>query len=125
MALFASQVKDWVEKTEVQQTTVLHQALRLLDAELAEATPVVTGNLRNSRAVTSLARPRIEWKTKKFRDPSDQISNGIAGVEIGQTAWLGYRAPYAYAIEKKYAFARLAAQRWPVVIDQAARMVVT
>ena len=120
---FAAAVADWAKKTELQQSAVLHTALRLLDDEVAASTPFKTGNLRNSRAVSSLGRPRIEWKTKKFRDPSDAINNAIAGVEVGQTVYLGFRAPYAYKVEKKHAFLRLVAQRWPAIADEAARIV--
>ncbi len=90
---FASDVADWASRTEVKQTAVLHESLRRLDNEIEKDTPVVTGNLRNSRAASSVARPAIEWKTKKFRDPTDAINHAIAGVEVGQTAWLGFRAP--------------------------------
>ena len=120
---FAASVKNWAEKTEVEQTAVLHQSLRLLDDEVAASTPFKTGNLRNSRAVSTLARPAIEWKTKKFRDPSDAINNAIAGVEIGQTVYLGFRAPYAYKVEKAHAFLRLVAQRWKAITEEAARIV--
>ena len=120
---FEAAVGDWAKKTEVQQTAVLQTSLRLLDDEVAANIPVVTGNLRNSRAVSALGRPTIEWKTKKFRDPSDAINNAIAGVEVGQTAYLGFRAPYAYKVEKAHGFFRLVAQRWKAIADEAARIV--
>lgn len=120
---FAAAVADWADKTEVQQTAVLHQSLRALDGEIAANTPVVTGNLRNSRAVSTLAPPAIDWKAKKFRAPDDAIDNAVAGVEIGQTTWLGFRAPYAHKVEPKYAMLRLAAQRWKQLVDEAARVV--
>jgi hypothetical protein len=120
---FSAAVSGWAKKTEVQQSAVLQTSLRLLDEEVAANTPVVTGNLRNSRTVSALGRPTIEWKTKKFRDPSDAINNAIAGVEIGVTAYLGFRAPYAFKVEAKYGFFRLVAQRWSEIADEAARMV--
>jgi len=120
---FSAAVTDWAKKSEVKQTAVLHQALRGLDAEIAENTPKVTGNTVNSRTVSALARPTVNWKTKKFRDPSDAINNAIAGVEVGQTVWLGFRAPWAHKLEDKYAFMRLAIQRWRQIVDEAARIV--
>lgn len=120
---FAAAVSDWAKKTEVKQAAVLHESIRRLDHEVVENVPVLTGNLRNSRAVSSLAPIPIDWSTKKFREPSDAINNAIAGVEVGTTAWLGFRAPYAHLIEEKYAFLRLAAQRWRQVVDDAARIV--
>jgi len=121
---FAAEVSDWAAKTIVAQTDVLHESLRVLDATVAEKTPTVTGNLRNSRALSTLGAPSVQFRRKnKFPDPSDAIDNAIAGVEVGQTAWLGFRAPYAHIVERKHAFLRLAAQRWKQIVDEAARTV--
>lgn len=120
---FEAAVDKWTKDTEIKQTAALHQSLRQLDKEIAANTPVVTGNLKNSRTISTLGPPAIDWKTKKFRDPSDSINNAAAGVEVGQTAWLGFRAPYAHLIEPKYAMLRLAAQRWRQIVDEAARIV--
>ena len=120
---FASAISDWAKKTELQQTTILQTSLRLLDEEVAADVPVVTGNLKNSRTVSPLGRPSLDFKTKKFRDPSDAINNAIAGVQIGQTAYYGFRAPYAYKVEQARGFFRLAAQRWSEIVATAARTV--
>jgi len=120
---FAAAVKGWAAKTEIKQTEVLHEAIRGLADTLGDKTPKVSGNLANSRTVTTGGPPTIDWKTKKFRDPSDSINNAVAGVEVGETAWLGFRAPYTHKVEEKYAMARLTAQLWPVVAEAAARRV--
>lgn len=119
---FSSKVADWCKKTEVQQTAVLHQSLRTLDDEIKDNTPVVTGNTQNSRAVSALGPPPIDWSGKKFRNPDDAINNAIAGVAVGTKVWLGFRAPWAHKLEPKYAILRLAGQRWGDIVDQAARM---
>ncbi len=106
---FSAAVANWAQKTEEKQSAVLHASLRGLDDVLANKTPVVTGNLKNSRTLSTLGPPAIDWLRKKFRDPSDAINNAVAGVEIGQTAWLGFRAPYAHKVEPKYAMLRLTA----------------
>lgn len=116
---FASKVADWAEKTEIKQTEVLHASLRDLDAEIDSHIPVVTGNTRNSRAVSTLGPPALEWQTKKFRDPADQINNAIAGVAVGEKAWLGLRAPWGQFLEPTYAIMRLSAQRWSQIVDTA------
>lgn len=120
---FAAAVADWERKCAVQQTAVQHQALRLLDDAIVDGTPEVTGNLRNSRAVSTLGPVTIDWRTKKFRDPSDTINGAIAGSEVGKTVHLGFRAPYAHKIEPKAAMMRLAAQRWKAIAAEAARIV--
>jgi hypothetical protein len=120
---FAAAVKDWAQKTEEKQTAVAHQSLRLLDQEVAATVTVKTGNLRNSRQISTSGNVTIDWTTKKFRDPTDAINGAIAGVEMGRTASYGFRAPYAFKIEKVHGFFRLAAQRWSEFVDTAARMV--
>lgn len=120
---FAAAIAGWAAKTERQQTALLHESLRELDAELVDKTPRVTGNLINSRALSTLAPPTIDWKGKKFRNPDDGINNAIAGVEVGQTAWLGFRAPYAHKVEAKHAMMRLTAQAWRQIVDRAAAAV--
>lgn len=120
---FEAAVANWARETEEKQSAVLHESLRNLDQEIERNTPEVTGNLKNSRTVSTLGPPSINWTTKKFREPSDAINNAIAGVEVGETAWLGFRAPYAHKIEPKYAMVRLAAQRWKQIVDEAARIV--
>lgn len=117
---FAATIKNWAEKTEVKQTEVWHEALRDLDQEIAENTPVVSGNTKNSRMVSMFGLPPIDWTTKKFRDPSDAINNAIAGIKIGEKAYLGYRAPWAHKLEPRHAMLRLAAQRWVQIVDAAA-----
>lgn len=120
---FAASVKDWAAKTEIKQTDVLHTSLRGLDEEIEINTPVVSGNTQNSRAVSTLGPPAIDWSGKKFRDPSDAINNAIAGVEVGQKVWLGFRAPWAHKLEPRYAMVRLAAQRWAQIVDHAASLI--
>lgn len=117
---FSSAVADWSKKAEGRNTDIFHESLRQLDQELADNTPVKTGNLRNSRAASGLAPIAVDWKTKKFRDPSDAINNAIAGTEVGNSAWLGYRAPYAHKIERLKPFLRMAAQRWKQIVARAA-----
>jgi len=120
---FAAAVADWEKKCAVQQAAVQHEALRLLDEAIVDGTPEVTGNLRNSRTVSTLGPVTIDWRTKKFRDPADTIDNAIAGSEVGHTVHLGFRAPYAHKVEPKYAMMRLAAQHWPMVVAAAVRRV--
>ena len=126
-SLFSAQVADFAKKTEQTQANVLHQSLRLVAEEVTKAKgegghmPVVSGNLRNSVAVSTLGPVAIDWKTKKFRDPSDSVNNAVAGVKVGQTAYVGFRAPYAHKVEVENGFVRLTAQRWPAIVDQAVR----
>ena len=124
---FAATIAKWAQKTEAAQTDVLHEALRHLVEEVARPKsaggnlPVVTGNLGNSVAVSTLGPVTYDWTTKKFRNPADAVNNAIAGVAVGQTAWIGFRAPYAHLREADHGFVRLAAQRWPQIVVEAVR----
>lgn len=124
---FAAQIANWAKKTERKQTDVLHQSIRLVAEEVTKSKdegghmPVISGNLRNSVGVSTLGPVSIEWGTKKFRDPSDAVNNAVAGVKVGQTAYVGFRAPYAHKVEVEEGFVRLTAQRWPAIVDQAVR----
>lgn len=124
---FGAQVAAWVSRSEEAQTDILHESLRHLVDEVTRPKsagghlPVVTGNLGNSVAVSTLGPVTFDWTTKKFRNPSDAVNNAIAGVAVGQTAWIGFRAPYAHKIEVDNGFVRLAAQRWPQIVVEAVR----
>lgn len=124
---FAAAVENWAKKTEIEQTAILHRSLRLLVEEVTRPEgsgghlPVLTGNLRNSVAVSTLGPVTMSFTTKKFRDSSDAVNNAIAGVAVGDTAYVGFRAPYAHKAEAKNAFVRLAAQRWPMIVDVAVK----
>ena len=124
---FAASVAAWATKTEEAQTEILHESLRHLVEEVSRPKsagghlPVVTGNLGNSVAVSTLGPVSYEWGTKKFRNPADAVNNAIAGVAVGETAWIGFRAPYAHKIEVENGFVRLAAQRWPQLVVEVVR----
>lgn len=124
---FAEQVAAFTRKAEGLTTDLWHDTLRQLVEEMTTPKgagghlPVVTGNLRNSVAVSARFRIEIDWKTKKFRNPADAVNNAIAGVELGETAWVGFRAPYARKVETEHGFLRLAQQRWPQIVDEVVR----
>lgn len=120
---FAADVAKWATETDRRLTDVWHESLRGLDHEMAANVTVVTGNTRNSRAVSTSGPVAVDWRTKKFRNPDDAINNAIAGADIGGVAHLGFRAPWARKLDAKTAFLRLVAQRWTVIVDAAVRRV--
>jgi hypothetical protein len=127
VAGFESAIAGWAKKTEVEQTAILHRSLRLLVAEVTRPKsagghlPVVTGNLQKSVAVSTLGPVTMDFRTKKFRNSVDAVDNSIAGVEVGATAFIGFRAPYTQKIEAENGFIRLAAQRWPQIVEEAVK----
>lgn len=121
--VFSEAIKEFAEKTEEKITEVWHESLRSLDEHIASLVPVKTGNLRNSRDVSTMGQFGIDWDTKKFRDPSDRINNEIAGAEVGGKVFFGFRAPYARLTESRSGFLRLASQRWHGVVEDAVNKV--
>jgi hypothetical protein len=124
---FSAAVADWAKKAEIEQTNILQRAVRLLVAEVTQSKaegghlPKVTGNLQRSVAVSTTGPVTIDWNTKKFRDPSSAVANAIEGIEIGKTAFVGFRAPYTTKAENKNAFIRLTAQRWAQIVAEAVK----
>jgi hypothetical protein len=118
---FAADLARFATETDRLLTDVWHESLRGLDQELAANVKVVSGNTRNSRAVSNSGPIATDFRTKKFRNPDDAINNAIAGAEIGGVAHLGFRAPWARKLEAKTAFVRLAAQKWQAIVAAAVR----
>ena len=124
---FGAAIARWAKKAEIEQSRVVHQAVSLLVEEVTRPVsqgghmPVETGNLRNSVAVSSLGPVTVNFRTKKFANPAEQLKTAIAGIEVGQPVWIGFRAPYAEKAEVKYGFVRLAAQKWGGIVAEAIR----
>lgn len=53
-------------------------------------------------------------------DPSP-VALVIAGAKLGQTIYATYGAAYAPAMEARYGFVRMAAQRWASIVAENAR----
>jgi hypothetical protein len=119
MAKFDELVAKFAEQATHDLAEVWHGSLRGLDQEMADNVTVVTGNLKNSRTVSTTGPVAVDWRTKKFRDPSDSINNAIAGAEPGGVAHLGFRAPYGHKVEARTGFLRLVAQRWVQIVAEA------
>lgn len=120
---FSKAVKKWCDKTIMQTEKALQESVRGLADEVAAHVPVVSGNLRNSRTVSPAGYPSINWVTKKFRNPAQEIQNASEEVRVGTPAYVGMRAPYAHIVERKKPYMRLAAQRWSQIVEAAAARV--
>lgn len=121
---FTADVKAWVEKTEARLTAVYRTSLQDLANEVRIPTsqggnmPVVTGNLRRSLVASNGTMPSVTANSN-FPDSSSQITGIIARTRPGDRFFLGFQAVYARPMERKYAFVRLASQRWPDIVKSA------
>jgi hypothetical protein len=122
---FGDVVDDWVTKTEVEMQRILQASVRGLVEEVTRPQseggnlPVVTGNLRNSGAVSTAGPVTYNFVTKKFRNSTESVLNATEKIEPGMSVFIGFQAPYAMKVEEKTAFMRLVAQRWPQIVAEA------
>lgn len=73
--------------------------------------PVDTGFLRNS-AVASLNNP-----ARGNAGDQAQVNVTISRAKLGDVIWVGWAANYARAMERRYAFMRLATQQWQRIVN--------
>jgi hypothetical protein len=85
--------------------------------------PVDKGNLRNSATVSFNEVPPADMEIDQdtmLPEATGKINSTIDTAKIGQNIRIGFRANYAEEMEQKYAFIRLAAQRWIQFVAAAA-----
>lgn len=126
---FSAKVERWARETEQRARDVFREAALQADQEVSEPNsegghlPVVSGNLRKSRAASTIGPPQTLWRQKEFSGTDAGIASVIRTAEIGQTVWIGFQALYAMKAEENHGFVRLTAQRWPQIVEQAIRVV--
>lgn len=127
---FSAKIAAFTAGTQQRLVEVSHEAALLIDREVSRPEqeggnlPVVSGNLRRSRAASTIGMPSVLWRQKEFNGSDAAIAAVINGAPLGASIWIGFQAPYAIKIEDKKGFVRLAAQRWPQVVEEAVRNVV-
>lgn len=126
---FSAKIEGWARKTEQRTVDVFREAARATDEEVARPKeeggnlPVLSGNLRRSRAASTIGPPATLWRQKEFTGTDAGVLSVIQGAAIGQTIWIGFQAPYAKKAEENHGFVRLTAQRWPQIVEEAVRAV--
>lgn len=122
---FSTAVDAWVRKADERLVAVTRESALLLDREVALPQqeggnlPVVSGNLRRSRAASTIGMPPVLWRQTEFKGSDAAIAAVIMGAPLGASIWIGFQAPYAFKVEEKHGMVRLAAQRWPQIVEQA------
>jgi hypothetical protein len=125
MGEFEKQVTSWARKSEMRLEAVLKTAVQDMveDAQTPRdkggRMPVDTGFLRNS------GNASINKLPSGGSSPSNMsaVPMVINKAKIGDTIYFGWTANYAQYMEAKYAFMRLAAQRWGQFVKMAARRI--
>lgn len=129
-AKFKSDIYDWISKVGVRlQGTPKGAIIQLMDdmrRPIAQGgnMPVKTGNLRNSLEIRFNSMPPANKKFDRnniYTNPRNHIINTISKMQLGQKVYLGFRANYAYYMELKHGFVRLAAQNWVTIVTNQVR----
>lgn len=94
---FVSGVNQWAQETEERATAVFQEGIKDFYDEMYAATPVDTGNLRNSLVVTKNGQPEMQGPLGPgYANSGTGQSYMVAdSIEIGDRVTLGYRATYA------------------------------
>lgn len=135
MSTFAAQISAWVKKSNGRMEATFKQAAQDLSQEVIEPRgkggnmPVDTSFLRNSLGVAVNSIPRGEsikpggYSNTAF--DNQPLVLAINQANLGDRLVFGFTANYAPYMEARYAFVRLATQRWPQIVKQASSKVKT
>lgn len=129
---FSAQIDDWVRKTERRTEAVFKEsAQRVFASALVPVgaggnMPVDTGFLRASfQATINAPVTGVKHRTGGTTYPvTDQYALVIAGAKVGDVIYGTFTANYARHVEygtrgrAGRGFVRLAAQRWPTIVNQ-------
>lgn len=129
---FSAQVDDWIRKSENLLNGVIQEASqRVVDEALTPRAkggrhPVDTGFLRNSCEASLGGMPSGPTSAKDGapQGGNDQVKLTIARMRPGDKIWFGWTANYAPYMEARYAFVRMAAQKWQSTVTLVAREMV-
>jgi len=133
-------MSKWTDKAKRNGQMVMQKSVEYLVQDVrgdvgpnVGQVPVVSGNLRNSLALSTVAMPPV--REGSFSDMSGTLSVAIAGLETGETIWIGFQAAYARRINNGFTgadrlgrnynqsgkfFVQNKADKWQSYVDQAA-----
>ena len=130
---FSDQVTDWARKSELRLLQTYRQSLQDIVEEAQKPVgsggnmPVQTSFLRNSGDAALNRLPVGEsikpedWAPRSWDAEAALLVINRATFE--DKFFFGWTAIYANSVEEKRGFARLAAQRWPQIVNKAARTI--
>jgi len=137
---FADNVGDWAKESEARLTACFRRAVELLADEMTTTRskggklPHRTGNLMRSLLASTTAMPR----TGDGPFVGQDIGLVAAGLDLGDTIYIGYQAAYARRLNYGFVgddslgrtynqegahFVEYAASMWPILVQLAAEEV--
>jgi|APCry1669192647_1035423.scaffolds.fasta_scaffold82938_1 hypothetical protein len=127
---FSAAVDAWTRETNDRMTRVFRASTQEVASIAQNGVPVDTGFARASVRGSKESMPQIvpDFKGEKGK-PYDasgafgEVTLMIAGLEIGETAYIGWTANYVIPLEFGHSqqapagFVRLAAAQWQVIVN--------
>lgn len=129
MASFSAVVGDWCRKVPEAYDVIFRESAQELVEQLNTLVPVATGFLRASLVASISAMPMIRAADGQVPGDLGEIVLVIAGLEAGDTLYLGYTASYgpyvAFGANGRPGrpWVDMAAQRWPSIVNEVAARV--
>ena len=127
---FAAQVDDWVKAQQTRMLAVARESTQRLISIISTAVPVDTGFCRASVQVsldsmpqTTAAKPANATPGSFGFDPSFATAS-LAGLQPGQTIYVGWTANYAIYLEYGHSqqapngFVRVGCAQWPQIVAE-------
>lgn len=126
---FAASVADWVRKVKGLEDDLFKASVQDVVSLAQSRVPIDTGFARASIRGSTEAMPSIIPSASgpgtafPYGPAETEITLMIAGLEIGQTFFVGWTAAYSLALEYGHSkqapagFVRLSAQQWQTIVN--------
>lgn len=127
MTTFEAEVAEWARKVQGAELLIFQESAQELVSQLTALVPVDTGFLRSSLRASTTAMPVMSLDNPgagAFTLDAGEISLVIAGVDIGDTIYLGYTANYGAHIHwgangrAGRPWVSMVAQRWQRIVAE-------
>lgn len=129
MATFTAQIAEFIKDVEGATDTLIKQSLQdvINDAQKSRFKggnlPIDTSFLINSGKAEIGVLPTGQEKAPEgfaFQSwDGGNVAATLARYKVGEVFYFGWTANYARAMENRYSFMKLAAQKWPQIVDKS------
>lgn len=124
---FSSQIDAWVRKSEARMLAVAKESTQRTVSKAQSRIPIDTGFARASVRASLEAMPQIVPGSRGKEGQSYSYNSGeitlvLAGMELGQTAYIGWTASYTPFLELGHSnqaptgFVGISALEWPATV---------
>lgn len=126
---FGAQIDAWCRKSEARMAAVAREATQRTVSKAQERIPRDTGFARASVRASLEAMPQIIPESRgkagqSYNYNSGEITLVLSGMQLGQTAYIGWTASYVPFLELGHSkqaptgFVGISAMEWPATVSQ-------